>query len=190
MTADDIAPLFTRPDGSFLCARWNRPVAPVLFGLADESLDIFRAAIKAGFVHAGHPLSDTDPESGANLMMFFCSDWTELDGIPDLGRLTGQPGLPQRLAAQDADQYRIFRFDETGGIRACLSFIRMGGALRDAHPAMLAEALTMRAALSFACEIAPSPDLAALIRAAYDPVLPIAATDPSHALRLAARLNR
>ena len=32
------------------------------------------------------------------------------------------------------------------------------------------------------------PDLAALIRAAYDPLLPLAATDPAHALRLAARM--
>ena len=31
--------------------------------------------------------------------------------------------------------------------------------------------------------------LAALIRAAYAPVLPVAATDPSHALRLAARMR-
>ena len=33
------------------------------------------------------------------------------------------------------------------------------------------------------------PDVAALIRAAYDPVLPHAAQDASHALRLAARMG-
>ena len=33
------------------------------------------------------------------------------------------------------------------------------------------------------------PDIAALIRTAYDPVLPGAAQDPSHALRLFARLE-
>jgi hypothetical protein len=32
------------------------------------------------------------------------------------------------------------------------------------------------------------PDIASLIRAAYDPVMPDAARDPSHVLRLAARL--
>ena len=52
-----------------------------------------------------------------------------------------------------------------------------------------AEALFMRCALTFACDITPSADMAALIRAAYDPVLPIAATDPAHAWRLAARLG-
>ncbi|MDM7459838.1 MAG: hypothetical protein P3W94_010960, partial [Paracoccus sp. (in: a-proteobacteria)] len=55
--------LFTRADGSFLCARWGRPVAPVIFGLADDSLDIFRAAFRAGFAHARHPVTETDPET-------------------------------------------------------------------------------------------------------------------------------
>ena len=34
------------------------------------------------------------------------------------------------------------------------------------------------------------PEIAALVRAAYDPVLPAAADDPAHALRLFARLGR
>jgi hypothetical protein len=33
-------------------------------------------------------------------------------------------------------------------------------------------------------------DVAAVIRAAYDPVLPAASTDPAHGLRLAARVLR
>ncbi|MDP5307613.1 hypothetical protein [Paracoccus spongiarum] len=188
MTADQIAALFTREDGSFLCARWGRPVAPVVFGLAEESLDIFRAAIRAGFAHAGHPLAGTDPEMGSNLMLFFMRDWSELADIPDLDRLTGQRGLAGRLAAGRADHYRLFRFDPDSAIRACMIFVRLGGALATAHPAQLAEALMMRSALSFAREVTPSAALAGLIRAAYDPVLPAAATDPAHALRLAARL--
>lgn len=188
MTPDQIAALFTRDDGSFLCARWGRPVAPVVFGLAEETLDIFRGAIRAGFAHAGHPLTETDPETGSNLMLFFMRDWSELSGIPDLDRLTGIADLPARLRDSAADQYRLFRFDAAGGIRACMAFLRMSGSLAEAHPAALAEALVMRSALSFAREVTPSADLAALIRAAYDPVLPVAATAPSHALRLAARL--
>ncbi|WP_374298593.1 hypothetical protein [Paracoccus sp. (in: a-proteobacteria)] len=187
MTPDRITALFTRADGTFLCARWGRPVAPVIFGLADESLDIFRGAIRAGFAHAGHPLAETDPEMGANLMLFFVRDWSDLADIPDLDRLTAAPGLGERLERSGADQYRMFRFDADGGIRACLGFLRMGGALADSHPAQLAESLFMRCALTFAQDIAPSAAMAALIRAAYDPVLPVAATDPAHALRLAAR---
>ena len=188
MDATAIETLFTQRDGSFLCARWGRPVAPVIFGLADDSLDVFRAAIRAGYAHARHPVAESDPESGANLMLFFVRDWAELAGVPDLDRLTGMPNLPERLTAQNADQYRLFRFDEAGGIRACMSFLSMGGALEKAHPAQLAERVMMQSALTFAPEISPSPQLAALIRAAYDPVLPVAATQPAHALRLAARL--
>ena len=93
MTAEQIAALFTRPDGTFLCARWGRPVAPVIFGLADESLDIFRGAIRAGFAHARHPLADTDPDMGANLMLFFVRDWAELADVPDLDRLRAAPPI-------------------------------------------------------------------------------------------------
>lgn len=190
MTPEEITALFTRKDGAYLCARWGRPVAPVIFGLADESLNIFREVIRAGFAHAGHPVTDTDPELGSNLMMFFVRDWSELDHVPDLDRLTGTDDLPERLQSRNADQYRLFRFDADGGIRACLHFLRMSGPLSNAHPAELAEALTMRSTLSFSADIAPSAELAALIRAAYDPTMPVAASDPSHALRLFARLTQ
>lgn len=189
MTTERITSLFTREDGSYLCARWARPVAPVVFGLADQSLAIFRNAIRACFADAGHPVVETDPEIGSNLMLFFVHNWDELSGVPDLDQLTGSAELPARLAATDADQYRIFRFDADGAIRACLGFVRMSGGLSDTHPAVLAETLAMRATLTFARDAIPSPELAALIRAAYDPVLPVAATDPSHALRVAARMT-
>ena len=188
LSAVDIEPLFTQPDGTFLCARWARPVAPVVFGLADASLTVFKAALAAVFAHARLPMTDTDPETGANLMIFAVRDWPELAGLPDFDRLTGLPDLPARLAAQSADRYRLLRFDADGGIRACLTFLRLGGALADAHPAELAEDTGVNAALSFARHVTPSAPIAALIRAAYEPLLPTAARDPSHALRLAARL--
>lgn len=188
MTPDQIASLFTS-DGRYLCARWGRPVAPVIFGLADETLAIFREAIRAAFAHARHPLTDTDPEMGSNLMMFFVRSWDELDGMPDLDRLTGTADLGARLRAAKADQYRMFRFDADGGIRACLSFANMSGNLAEAHPGILAETMVVRSMLTFARDVTPSAELAALIRAAYDPALPVCAIDPSHALRLAARLS-
>ena len=188
MTPETITDLFTR-EGQFLCARWGRPVAPVVFGLADESLDIFRAALGAVLADIGHPLVETDPEMGANMLFFFARDWSELTEIPDLAQLTGQQDLPQRLIEAKADQYRIFRFDQDGSIRACMTFVNMSGALKNAHPAALAEALAVRALITFGRDVLPSPDLAQLLRAAYAPVLPAAATDPAHALRLAARLT-
>lgn len=185
--AERIAALFTRDD-QFLCARWGRPVAPVIFGLADETLDVFRRVTGAALAHAGIPQAETDPEMGANMLGFFVRDWGELAGIPDLDRLTGQADLSARLQSAAADQYRIFRFDADGGIRACITLVNMGGPLADAHPAQLAEALVMRALLTFAQDVTPSPELAALIRAAYQPAMPQVARDPSHALRLAARM--
>ena len=188
LSAGDIAALFTAPGGTFLCARWGRPVAPVVFGLDDTSLTVFRAATAAVLAHARHPTPDTAPEMGAHLMVFAVRDWAELGGLPDLDRLTGIAGLPERLAGQGADQYRLFRFDPDGGIRACFAFLRLGGALAQAHPAQLAESVVVNALLTWAQPVIPSVELAALIRAAYDPLLPACARDPSHALRLAARV--
>lgn len=190
VTPNQIEALFTSKDGGFLCARWGRPVAPVAFGLADESLNIFRTAIRAGFAHAGHAVVDSDPEMGSNLMLFFVREWKELADIPDLDRLTGQAGLPGRLKEQNADHYRLYRFERDGGIRACMGFVRVSGSLADIHPAILAETVVMRSALSFARDFAPSTEIAALIRAAYDPALPVAETRPAHAYRLAARMSQ
>lgn len=187
LTPQAITELFTR-EGQYLCARWGRPVAPVIFGLADESLPIFRAALQAVMQDIRQPMTDTDPEMGANLMFFFVRDWADLAHVPDLEKLTGQPDLVARLEAAGADQYRIFRFDQDGGIRACLTFLNMSGALQDAHPGVLAETLAVRSVLTFAQDVLPSPELARLLRAAYDPVMPACARDAAHALRLSARV--
>lgn len=189
MTPNEIAALFTREDGSYRFARWGRPVAPVVFGLADESLAVFREVIRAVFAHAGHPVAETDPEMGANLMLFAVRDWDELAGVPDLAALVGLDDLPARLAAEAAERYQLLRFDTDGGIRACFSFLRVGGRFAEAPVGVLAETVAVNAALAFARPVVPSGGLAAVIRAAYAPAMPVAADDPSHALRLAARLG-
>lgn len=188
LSPETITALFTRED-RYLCARWGRPVAPVIFGLEDESLAIFREAISAVLRDIRHPLVETDPEMGANLMVFFLRDWSELSASPDLTSLTNQPDLGARLAAQKANHYQMFRFDADGSIRACLIFLNMGGALAKAHPGPLAETMAVRAMLTFAQDVTANADLAALLRAAYDPLLPAVATDPSHGLRLSARMH-
>jgi hypothetical protein len=203
MTADEIERLFTRGDGRFLCARWGRPIVPVVFGVEEATLSIVKGAIEAMVALAGHRMAETDPELGANLMVFFFRDWAELPLVPNLDRLIPDlVPLCDRLAARGANQYRAFRFDAQGGIRAAFVFLRM-----DAHlAAMPAEALALAqaaeamltwgegafAAASPLAEVGGRvilrPEIAALIRAAYDPVLPVMAQDASHALRLAARL--
>lgn len=187
ITPETITHLFTR-DGAFHFARWGRPVAPVVFGLDEASLDVMRAAIQAVFRHAGHPLTDTDPESGVNYASFFVRDWAELSDVTDFDRMIGVADLPRRLAKEQAEHYQIFRFDRNGAIRACFSLIRPGAVLGALPIGALAERLAVRATLSFAHDVRPSADLARIIRAAYAPDLPQTSDDSSLAYRIFARI--
>jgi hypothetical protein len=210
MTPDQIASLFTRTDGQFLCARWGRPIVPVVFGVAEDHLGTLKGAIEAVVALAGHKMADHDPELGANLMVFFFRNWAELLEVPHLDRMIDGLGpLVDRLTAADANQYRIFRFDGQRAIRAAFVFVRLDDTLGDVPLDVLAlsqavqvillwsdRAFTDRSALA---RHVPDdggvqttilrPEIAGLIRAAYDPVLPAVATDPAHALRLAARMT-
>lgn len=204
MTPTEIEALFTRADGSFLCARWGRPIVPVVFGVEEATLATVKGAIEAVVAHAGHRMAETDPELGANLMVFFFRDWAELPQVPNLDRMI--PGLGPlcgRLSTAGANQYRAFRYDPSGAIRAAFVFLRMDAHLSSLPAADLALAQAAQAMLSwgegaFAAasplardgdRVVLRPEIAALIRAAYDPVLPPVSQDPSHALRLAARLG-
>ena len=205
MDAQQIEALFTRADGTFLMARWGRPIAPVVFGVEDRTLSVVKGAIQAVCALASHPMADTDPELGANLMMSFFRDWAELRDVPGLDRLIPDLGpLVDRLQAADANQYRIFRADGDGAIKAAFVFLRMDDHLSAVPAETLALSQAVQtillwsdAAFRDASPLAVAgertilrPDMADVIRAAYDPVLPAAATDPAHALRLAARVAR
>ncbi|MFE3837341.1 hypothetical protein [Pseudogemmobacter sonorensis] len=210
MTPDQVQALFTRADstsagGDFLCARWGRPIVPVVFGVDEATLATIKGAIEAVVALAGHRMAETDPELGANLMVFFFRDWAELPEVPNLDRLLPDLGpLCARLEAQGANQYRVFRFDPDGAIRAVFVFLRMDRDLAAMPAADLALAQAAGVMLSwgdgaFAARpplarmggtVVLRPEIAGLIRAAYDPVLPAASRDPAHALRLAARLGQ
>jgi hypothetical protein len=197
----NVEPFFTRSDGAYVFARWGRPIVPVVFGVDAPTLSVFKAAIEAIVVAADHKMDELDTELGANLMMFFCKDWSELLDVSHLDQMIPEIApLIAKLQAGDANQYRLFRFDAQGAINACFVFLRM-----DAH---LAEASADTLALSQAAQMillwsdtAPSllgeingmtvlrPEIAGVIRAAYDPVMPSVAQDPSHALRLSARVS-
>ena len=101
----------------------GRPIVPIVFGVDDATLSVVKGAVEAVVGLAGIGMAETDPELGANLMFFFFRDWDELTEVPDLDRLVPDIGpLVERLKAADANQYRIFRFDEAGAIRACFVF--------------------------------------------------------------------
>jgi hypothetical protein len=194
--------LVTRGDGQYLFARGGRPIVPVVFGVEAASLAVFKGAFEAVVTLAGHRMAETDAELGANLMVFAFRDWAELLAVPDLDRLVpGLAALVARLEAAGANQYRIFRFDAEGTIRAAFVFLRMDAALG----AMPAEVLALAQAVQTVVlwsdrafdgssplarvgeRVILRPEIGAVIRAGYDPVLPGVARDPGHALRLAAR---
>ena len=202
MTPDDVATLFTRADGTYLFARWGRPIVPVVFGVDDATLSVVKGALEAVVTLANHKMAETDFEFGANLMVFFFRDWEELLQVPNLGKLVPElDALCARLVEVQANQYRLFRFDRDGTIKAAFVFIRMDAHLRElpAEDLALSQATQIILlwsdkafnALSMLVDLGAGavmrPEIAALIRAAYLPTLPAVSDEPSHALRLFAR---
>ncbi|MDB5661017.1 MAG: hypothetical protein JWS10_3632 [Cypionkella sp.] len=203
MTPEQVQTFFTRSDGSYLFARWGRPIVPVVFGVEDATLRVVKGAIEAVVTLANHKMAEHDPELGANLMVFFFRDWAELPQVPNLERLVPDLlPLCERLEKACANQYRFFRFDPDGAIRAAFVFLRMDAhleaiAAEDLALAQAAQVILLWSDRAFA-EVSPlalidgtvilRPDVAGLIRAGYARHMPVVARDASHAFRLAARL--
>lgn len=205
ITPEAITRLFTRADGQYLFARWGRPIVPVVFGVDDASLRVVKGAFEAVVALAGHSISETDPELGANVMVFFIRDWAELPRVPKLDQMIPDLGpLCERLAARDANQYRLFRFDASGAIKAAFVFLRM-----DAHlSAMPAEDVALAQAAQVIClwsdqafvnssplarlddRVILRPEIAHIIRAGYDPMMPQVSQEAAHGLRLWARISQ
>ncbi|WP_319824589.1 hypothetical protein [Thalassovita sp.] len=204
MTPDEIEALFTRSDGTYAFARWGRPISPIVIGVEDATLEIVKGAIEAVVALAGHQMAETDPELGVNLMLFFFREWDELLDLPDLDKLIADVGpLVARLNKAGANQYRTFRFDQSGAIKAAFVFVRMDKALQEMPAETLALSQVVQSILLWSdrafSDVSPlavageatilRPDIANVIRAAYDPLMPAMAQDTSHALRLFARVQ-
>ncbi len=207
MTPEEVEAMFRRSGGEFAFARWGRPIAPMILGVDDASLPVLKGAIEAVVKLAGHELTEADPELGTNLMVIFLRDWRELSDTPKMCDLVpGLADLVARLKAQGADQYRLFHYDPDGAIRAAFVFLRMSDEMAAQPAATLALGQMVQVILSWSdtafqgrspLAVAPGselavlkPEIAALVQAAYDPVLPQSSADPAHALRLWARLAR
>lgn len=204
MDATDVEQLFTRKDGQFAFARWGRAIAPVVFGVEDETLGIIKGAIDAVCQLAGHEMSDGDAELGSNFMWFFFREWDELLDVPRLGDMIPDlEPLVGRLKDVDANQYRVFRFDDAGAIKACFVFLRMDENLATVSGDTLALSQVSQSILLWSDTAFKTqsplalvgestvlrPEIGHLIRAAYDRVLPASSHDPTHALRLSARIG-
>ena len=204
MDFTDVEQLFTRADESFAFARWGRGIAPVVFGVEDETLGVIKGAIDAVCRLAGHEMADGDAELGSNFMWFFFRDWDELLEVPRLGDMVPDlEPLVGRLKDADANQYRAFRFDDVGAIKACFVFLRMDDslsalpadtlALSQATQSMLLwsdTAFKTQSPLALVGETTVlRPEIGQVIAAAYDPILPVSSQDPTHALRMFARIG-
>jgi len=204
VTPDQIERYFKRGE-DFAFARWERPIVPMVLGVEAETLSVVKGAIEAIVALAGHKMAETDPEMGANLYFFFLRSWAELRDVPELeGLVPGLAGIIERCETANANQYRLFRFEENGAIRAAIVFIRMDRELSSLPADALAlsqatqvildwgeDAFRTRSPLAVAVgQAVLRPEVADLIRAAYAPELPAAASDRSFALRLFARLGQ
>jgi hypothetical protein len=201
---EEIEAMFTRTTGDYVFARWGRGIAPVVFGVKEETLSVVKGAFEAVCKLAGHEMDDVDPELGSNCMMFFFREWDELLEVPNLDRLVPDLAtLVERLQDAGASQYRAFRFDETGAIKAAFVFLRMQGQIAEMPGEVLALGQVVQIMLAWSDAAFASrsplavvgettilrPEIAELLRAAYDPVLPVVAADKAHALRLFARMK-
>lgn len=203
---ENIEALFQR-GGQYGFSRWGRPIAPVVFGVEDETLAVVKGALEAVVSLAQHQIVETDPEFGSNLWVFFLRDWDDLRGVPDMdGLIPEMDSLLPRLTEAGANQYRFFRFDTDGAIKAGFLFLRMDDALAEVPADVLALGQMVQMILlwgegAFATTsplaILPEtgatvlrPEIAQLVQAGYDPLLPHCAQDASHALRLFARISK
>ena len=202
---DPIEAYFTRSDGQYIFARWGRPIAPIVFGVQDETLLTLKTAIQSMVVLANHELVETDPELGANAMFFFFLSWDELLEVNDLDRILPDLGnLVERLKSTHANQYRFFRFDIDGGIKAVFTFICMDENLTSVPAEVLCLNQVVQMFLLWSDDafkdnsptlitkkggVILNPIIGDIVRAVYDPTMPLVSTDKSHALRAQARVD-
>ena len=202
---DPIEAYFTRSDGQYIFARWGRPIAPVVFGVQDETLVTLKTAIQSMVVLANHELVETDPELGANAMFFFFLSWDELLEVNDLDRIIPDLGnLVERLKSTHANQYRFFRFDTDGGIKAVFTFISMDENLTSVPAEVLCLNQVVQMFLLWSDDafkdnsptlitkkggVIINPIIGDIVRVVYDPTMPLVSNDKSHALRAQARID-
>ena len=205
MSLEKIRKLFSHK-GVYKFSRWNKPISPVVFGVNDTSLSELKSAFSEVVSLSYNPLSDIDPDFGSNFMTFFCSDWEELHGIPNLEKLIINLGeLVKSLERRGSNQYRSFRFSSDGSIRLCILLLKYDKELASVSVQTLGTNQMLQSILLWSPEAFKEespiaytrknnycfikPFYSALIKASYDRVLPDVSYDSDHALRLMARVN-
>lgn len=205
ITPSEAEALFTESE-KFRFAKWGRPIAPVVFGVDDESLTHIKSALSQTIGVTGNSIAETDPELGANFMWFFCSEWSQISTVPDLDRLI--PNLDnvlQGLEEDNANSYRSFGFDKDGAIQLVVVFTRLQGDMAKQSIQTLVtgevfqtlalwspDAFKNHSPLAIVKEnniCVVKPEYAALMRAIYAPEIPVSSDDAALAYRIAARAS-
>ena len=200
-----IIDLFFR-EGEYHFSRWTRPIAPVVFGVDNDSLTAIKVAFSDVIVLTPIALSDVDPDLGANFLLFFCSKWSELSTVPNLSKLI--PTLSDLLESLEkigANQYRTFSFTSNGAIKVVVVLLKYDRELSSVSIQTLATSQMLQSLLLWSPNAFKSespiaiieetnrcvikPFYSALIKAAYDPVLPDCSNEAAHAIRLQARVD-
>ena len=118
-SVEAIEQLFARKDGSYGFARWGRQIAPVVFGVDDDTLGYLKETIAQTVAVTGGTLAEIDPELGTNFMWFFCTEWDEVAAVPDLEKLVPDlQGLVKGLNQKNVNEHRMFIFDKDGSIKS------------------------------------------------------------------------
>lgn len=205
--AERIQRLFTGRDGRFRFARWAQPLAPAVFNADGYGAKMMREALGGVAKLGGLWLAESDPRIGANVYVFFCDCWDEAREAA--ARRTPPSAdlcqLAPRLFGVDADCHRAFGFDASGAIRLCALFIRDDAESQRLKAQTTAAFEALRSILLWSEDAfaeGPPVDIIAaeeratisqwhadLVRAAYDPSIPAASTDPAQADRIAARMR-
>ena len=196
---------FTRSDGKYIFARWGRPIAPVVFGIQDETLITLKSALQSMVGLANHELAETDPELGSNAMFFFFLSWDEVLEVKDLDKIIPDLSkLVERLKSIKANQYRFFRFEAEGGIKAVFTFICMDENLSSVSAEVLCLNQVVQMFLLWSDDafkynsptlvtkkgrVVLNPIIGEIVQAVYDPTMPLVSNDKSHALRAQARVD-
>ncbi len=198
--------LFSHKAG-YRFARWARPIVPVVFGVNDDTLAVMKTAIAQTVAVTGGKIEEMDPELGTNFMWFFCKEWSEIGGIPDLDKLVPNIGdMTAELEKRNLNSHRIFAFDEEGAIKLCVVMVRIKNEMADIPVHVLTTGETFFALALWGPEafrdtnpigmieetgaVMVRPEYASVLRATYDLALPNVADDVSHAMRVAPRAQK
>jgi hypothetical protein len=179
----------------------------VVFGVEDATVSILKGAIEAVVALAGHAMAETDPELGANLMVFFIRDWSELTATPGSTgccricptswRGWRRPTPTSTAPSASTPTARSRRPSSScGWTRICPRIPAETIALSQVVQTILLwsdTAFLGSSPLAVVAEGGPAllkPGIADLIRVAYDPCCPPPRPTRPMRLRLAARLPK